>query len=315
MKAVFFGSDQFSLYSLKACFESCTEISLIVTTPARPQGRGLTLIPTPVQKYADEHSLPCIAPGDLKDPSVLESVKNVMADVFVVSSYGKYIPSAYLGIPKIASLNVHPSLLPLYRGSSPIQFALLNGDSQTGVSIIEVAKKLDAGDIFKQVSLNIEPDDDHISLSEKLGRLSCEVLKELLLEIPKKGLDKRPQDEASATYARKLTKEDAALSLNEEPQILSRKIKAFRPWPGSYIPLGDTRLFLLEAEPLPGHSGGRPGTLLGVETSGGIVVSAGGGKIRFSKVQLAGKKPTSGRDFVNGRRLKTGCLLEDGFRK
>jgi len=306
MKIIFFGSDHFSLSSLQACIESGNEITLIVTTPAQKKGRGLAMTSAPVQAEAEKRELPFIAPPDLKDPETYKCISALAPDFYVVSSYGKYIPSSYLGLPKLASLNVHPSLLPLYRGSSPIQAALLSGDASTGVSIIEVAKKLDAGDIFRQVSLAIDTNDDYPSLSRKLAELSHSVLLEILTGMALSGLTRRPQMENLATYTRKFEKDDGLLKWENSVQDFDRKARALRPWPGTYVLFENTRLALLELEPAESASHEIPGRVLEIGGDGSMLVSVGSGAIRISRVQLAGKNAVTARDFANGRRIKPG---------
>lgn len=307
MRIVFFGSDDFSLAAFRACLSARQEMSLVVTAPPQKKGRGLGLFQTRVHAEADRIGIPVLIPENLKDAAVIKAVEDSHADVFVVSSYGKYIPSVYLRMPRIVSVNVHPSLLPRYRGSSPIQSAILNGDEVSGVSLIEVAQALDAGDIFAQVQMPIGPADDYPSLAGKLARLSEEMLSRFLLELP--GTIKRaPQNESLATMTKKITKDDALISFKEDAFVLDRKVRAFRPWPGTYVPFEGSRLSILEMTPAEGAS--EPGLLLEITADGAMLVAAGRGAVKIRKVQLAGKNPVSGKDFVNGRRLKPGFKFQ-----
>ena len=180
MKIIFFGSDEFSISALRACIESQHQIPLVITTPAQKQGRGLKVLKTPVFTFAEQKKLNIIAPEDLNAPEIFDLVRNIEPHFFVVSSYGKYIPSKYLSVPSIAPLNVHPSLIPKYRGCGPIQWTILNGEVQTGVSIIEVSKKLDAGAIFDQIKIPVSDKDDYLSLRAKLGHLSYDMILKIL---------------------------------------------------------------------------------------------------------------------------------------
>lgn len=312
MKIVFFGSDDFSLSSLTACLESPHEVLLVVTTPAQKQGRGLTLTPSPVQVFAESKGLPCEAPAELRDNVFTEKIRTLKPDLFVVASYGKFIPGRYLDIPAFASLNVHPSLVPLYRGSSPIQGPLLNGDKETGVSIIEVARKLDAGDIFRQTRFALQGNETHTFLRQKLAALSHDELLSLLNSLPAKPLTRKPQDEKAATYARKLTKKDGLISLASMSALeIDRKVRAFQPWPGTFIHVFGQRVALLETAVENTSAQQSPGTLTALNTDGSVSVAAREGILRLRLLQPAGKNPMKGIDYANGRRLKAGAALEE----
>ncbi|HTL48504.1 MAG TPA: methionyl-tRNA formyltransferase [Verrucomicrobiae bacterium] len=309
MSLVFFGSDEFSLAALNACLESPHPVALVVTTPPQKKGRGLVLSPSPVEIFARSKNIPVIAPPDLKDSAVLEQIKQLDPELFVVSSYGKYIPSAYLSVPKIAPLNIHPSLVPRYRGSGPIQWALLNGDTETGVSIIEVAKKLDGGDIFAQVRIPIDPREDHLSLEKKLSDLSRQMLRSMLKNIDKEPLQRCVQKESEAVYARKLTREDGLLRFDESAEVLDRKVRALKPWPGTYVMIEGGRLGILETDVEPAGEAAAPGTLVKIESDRSLCVATESGRLKLRQVQPEGKKPMSGADYANGRRLKPGHVF------
>jgi len=309
MKIIFFGSDFFSLAALKACLETSHEVILIVTTPAQKKGRGLTLSPSPVQEFAESRGLPFEAPADLKDAAFFEKIKSLSPDAYVVSSYGKFIPGRYLDLPKVAALNVHPSLVPRYRGSGPIQWALLNGDKETGVSIIEVARKLDAGDIFCQVRMPILDREDHPGLEKRLTDRSYEVLLDLLNTLPDKPLTRTVQEESQTVYARKLTKQDGHLDWAEPAAILDRKVRALKPWPGTYVTVAGARLGILETTCLEEPDTPAPGTVIRIAEDQSLHVAAASGILALHRVQPEGKRPMSGADFARGKRLAAGTLL------
>lgn len=312
MKIIFFGSDDFSLATLNACLESPHQVSLVVTTPPQKQGRGLVLTPTPVQVFAESRRLPCEAPADLKDDHFAAKIRALAPELFVVASYGKFIPGRYLSIPAYASLNVHPSLIPLYRGSSPIQWPILNGDLETGVSIIEVARKLDAGDVFVQVRMPLRGTETHPSLRAALAELSHDELLKLLRSIPEQPLKRTPQQENMATYAPKLTKEDGRLSFARmSAREIDRKIRALQPWPGTFTEWFGQRTSILAGTIEPSGVSGKPGTLLSLHPDGAMTVAAREGALRIRQIQPAGKNPMSAAAFANGRRLKPGDVLEE----
>lgn len=312
MKIVFFGSDDFSLSSLKACLESPHQVSLVVTTPPQKQGRGLVLTPSPVQVFAEVHNLAYASPADLKDDAFTQTIRDLKPDLYVVASYGKFIPGRYLALPSWGSLNVHPSLVPLYRGSSPIQWPLLNGDRETGVSIIEVAKKLDAGDIFRQVRIPLNGTETHPALRQKLADISHDELLGLLQTLPIRPLKRTPQDESLATYARKLTKEDGAVALDQMTALeIDRRVRALQPWPGTFLNLFGQRTALLETALEDSTAAAVPGMLTALNSDGSLSVAAREGILRIKTLQPAGKKPMLGIDYANGRRLKPGSLLAE----
>ncbi|MBU3759161.1 MAG: methionyl-tRNA formyltransferase [Candidatus Omnitrophica bacterium] len=315
MNIVFFGSDDFSLASLNACLESSHQVVLAVTTPPQKQGRGLTLVPTPVQQFAASRRIPFAAPEDLKNDALPDQLRSLDPGLFVVASYGKFIPGRYLSIPSFAALNVHPSLLPLYRGSSPIQAPLLNGDRETGLSIIELARRLDAGDIFLQVRIPLDGTETQPILRQKLADLSHRELLGLLNSLPDRPLQRTPQDEARSTYAPKLSKEDGHLSLFlHSAEEIERRVRALQPWPGTFIHLFGERVAVLEArsEHLEGESAAvLPGAISRIESNGAFSVGTREGILKVFQLQPAGKKAMRADAYLNGRRLKAGAILRE----
>lgn len=310
MRIIFFGSDEFSISALRACLDSKNEVPLVITTPAQKQGRGLHLLATPVYQFAEQKQLNVICPEDLKAPEILELVTNIRPHYYVVSSYGKYIPSSYLTVPSVAPLNVHPSLIPKYRGCGPIQWTIVNGDLQTGVTLIEVAKKLDAGDIFDQVKIPVSDNDDHPSLRAKLGHLSYDMILRFLKNHPTAdNLPRISQSEEDATYMRKFTKEDGHLFFTDTAAKIDQKVRGLRPWPGTFMNLDGQRVAILEVQLHPSHNFETPGTLLEITSEQALVVAAENGTIQIKQVQPAGKAAMTGAAFANGKRIKPGHIF------
>ena len=306
MKLIFFGSSDFSLPPLEACLESGIETALVVTTPDQKKGRGLEPLSNSVRQFCTQRSLPCEAFESLKNPPALELVKILKPDIFVVASYGKMIPAAWLAVPP-QRLNIHPSLLPKYRGAAPLNWPILDGQKETGLSIAEITSQLDSGDIFYQEKMPLDSRMDSAQLSRELSRRAAQALRGLLGELRKgKPLKRTAQAEGLASYARKLVKEDGRLSWQEDAQIWDRKIRGLRPWPGAYVLFEKEPLAILEAEPLNADAPAKPGALLAVEKDGAIQVQAGKGILRIRQVKPAGRKAMSAADFVRGRRLETG---------
>lgn len=311
MRIIFFGSDEFSISALRACLDSKHEVPLVITTPAQKQGRGLKVQENPVFQFAKQRELNIIAPEDLKAAQIFSLVSEIKPHFFVVSSYGKYIPSNYLSVPSVAPLNVHPSLIPKYRGCGPIQWTILNGDLQTGVSIIEVAKKLDAGDVFDQIKIPVADNDDYPSLRAKLGHLSYDMILKILNSNPTPdSLPRMPQNEDDATYMGKLTKEDGHLSFSNKAMVIDQKVRALRPWPGTFMILDGQRVRIIDVKLHPHHDFEKPGTLLEITSDEAMIIAADSGTVCVNKVQPAGKAVMTAGAYANGKRIKAGHVFE-----
>lgn len=304
MKIVFFGSDAFSVKALEACLHSGMELSLVVTTPPKKKGRGLKLESSEIFDYCQTKNLPVTEYSTLREAKVGQELLALRPDIFVVASYGKLIPQNLLEIPKYR-LNVHPSLLPKYRGSAPIHWPILNGDKETGVSIIDIAEKLDAGDIYCQEKIAIDPRTNAAELASELARFSYGILKKVLAQVQAGNLRGIPQNESDATLARQLSKQDGELSLlTMTAEEIDRKVRGLQPWPGAYCFIKGERIALLETD-LPGEdTGEKPATLLAIEKEGNIQVATRIGILKILSVKPEGKKSMTGADFARGRRFQ-----------
>jgi len=309
MKIIFFGSSDFSIQALKACLDSDHEVALVVTTPDQKKGRGLKLSPTVVAQFAESKGVAVEKFPKLKDENAVQRAKDLAPDCFVVSSYGKLIPSSWLEIPKQLRLNIHPSLLPKYRGASPLNQPILNGDNETGLSIADVTKDLDAGDLYFQQMIPLDDRIDLPKLSQVLSDLSYEAVLTVLRQIEMGSLERTKQDDSQSSYAPKLTKDLGEVSWQDTAQTVERKIRGLKPWPGTYVNLASGPLLILDGKPNGQDLTGEPGTLLAIDKDGSIVVAMGEGALRIARVRPAGKKEMSGSDFANGKRLKTGSKL------
>jgi len=309
MKIVFFGSDAFSIKALEACLHSEMELSLVVTTPPKKKGRGLKLESSEIFDYCQTKNLPVTEYATLREAKVGQELLALRPDIFVVASYGKLIPQNLLEIPKYR-LNVHPSLLPKYRGSAPVHWPILNGDKETGVSIIDIAEKLDAGDIYYQEKIPIDPRADAAELASELARFSYGILKKVLAQVKDGTLRGIPQNEAEATLARQLSKQDGELSLlTMTAEEIDRKVRGLQPWPGAYCFIQGERIALLETD-LPGETTEeKPATLLAIAKEGDIQVSTRIGILKILKVKPEGKKSMTAADFARGRRFQVKDLI------
>lgn len=306
MRIVFFGSASIGFPVLDALL-SCgrDEVCAVVTQPDRPAGRKQQLTPCPVKLFAQERGIPVLSPEKVKES--LPELTALCADLFIVVAYGQYIPQSVLTLPKHGAINLHPSLLPEYRGSSPIQWSLANGDTQTGVTILYVSEKMDAGDILLQREIPIDPEDTAATLEPVLAEAGAKLLMEAVEQIRTGTVQPKPQDESQATEVRKLTKEDGRLDWMQPAEILRNRIRGFTPWPGCYCEMPDgQRLKVLRAAVEP--RSGIPGEIL--EASGsGLLVAAGEGALRLLDVQPAGKKAMDGASYLRGYSLQPGVRL------
>jgi len=308
IKLVFFGTPQFSVEILKVLLEKHFFIQGVVTQPDRPAGRKRHMKPSPVKTFALAHGLCLYQPEDLKDKEFLRALEKAGADFFVVVSYGKILPASIIDIPEYMTLNVHPSLLPRYRGAAPIPRAILNGDAQTGVTIIKLTGKLDAGPMLARLTIDILDDDTTGRLEEKLARLGSELVVRALLDCREGKVEPVAQDESQATFAPKIRKEEACIDWSKSSVEIDRLVRAMNPRPGAYSFLIETdrRIrFIIRAGTAKkeGHPGrARSGTIARVSPDG-IEVSCGQGLYIIKEVQPAGKKTMPVSDYVRGHRL------------
>ncbi len=267
--------------------------------------------PNPVKAISEARGVLTFAPDSLKDAELEKKIKSLEPDLFVVASYGKLIPASWLQVPKKLSLNLHPSLLPKHRGAAPITWQILEGDSETGVTVAEVTPKLDAGDIFYQIRIPLGTSETTESLTRQLAQLAGKALEETLVRMERESLQRVSQNDKDSTYARKLSKEDGYLDLKEPALLIERKIRAFHPWPGAFIPHQNGWLQLLSADcDSVACAEAEPGTLLEVSPQGYLRVQTGKGSLKISSVQRPGRRPISGLEFANGERLKPGYRFE-----
>ena len=306
MNIIFFGSSNFSVPLLESV---SPHVSAVVTKKAKPKGRGYLLEDNEVKKAALELGLPLIEIGSFKDESV-RYLKDYNPDLFVVASFGLIIPRWVLDIPSTGAINVHPSLLPLYRGPSPIQWALLNGDEETGITLIKMNEKMDAGNVIYQENVMIAEKDNFITLSERLSRRSAGILPEILDGIEIEGMmEGVEQRHEIATFTQIITREMGKIDWNMSARKIVGKIKAFALWPTAYALLDGVFLKILDGDFFGSGRKKLPGTIL--ETiKDGIVVQTLDGAIIAREVQLQNKKRMKAFEFANGYRGLIGKVLE-----
>ncbi len=302
---MFFGTPEFALPSLEALHRA-HELVAVVTQPDRPAGRGRKLTPPPVAVRARELGLRVLQPERLRD--VREELEAMALEVGVVVAYGKLIPRWLLNLPKHGVLNVHPSLLPRYRGASPIPHAILSGDPQTGVTVIRLVEELDAGPILAQEQVPIGPQDTAGQLEARLAQVAADLVLRTLEALARGTVNPQPQDEALATYCGKLRKEDGRIRWEEPAVRIERHIRAMDPWPGAFTTRKGQFLKIWRARVVPAEGFGRPGEVVRV-TQEGFVVATGEGALEVLEVQPSGGRRMSAADYVRGYRIQPGEVL------
>ncbi|MCM1539070.1 MAG: methionyl-tRNA formyltransferase [bacterium] len=308
MKVVFMGTPDFAVGALSALVQAGYEVTAVVTQPDKPKGRGKGLTSPPVKAFAVQHGIPVLQPSKIREPEAVAELAAYEADIYVVAAFGQILTQEILDMPRFGCVNIHASLLPKYRGAAPIQWAILDGERVTGVTIQQMNAGIDTGDILADVSVEIAPEETGDSLFEKLMQEGAALLLETLPRIEAGKIAPRAQDEAQATYAKRLSKELGQIDWQERAEVIERKIRAFTSWPGAYTTLAGKPFKLWRARVADAAADGTPGSISAV-TKEEIVVNCGEGRLALREVQLSGKKRMPVRDFLLGVKIGTGEVL------
>lgn len=300
MKLIFAGTPEFAAQALQAIIQAGHEVPLVLTQPDRPAGRGMVLQPSPVKKLALEKAIEVFQPLSLKDAAAQQRIAAIGADVMVVAAYGLILPQVVLDMPRFGCLNIHASLLPRWRGAAPIQRALLAGDAQTGVCIMQMEAGLDTGPVLLRGAFPIDSADTSATLHDRLAGLGSTLIVEALGRLP---LPAEPQPANGVTYAQKIEKAEALIDWRKSAAELDRHIRAFNPFPGAQAPIGGQTIKLWRASPVDAR--GEFGRILAVDRSA-IVVACGEGALAISELQKAGGKRLPVQQFLAGNPLKAG---------
>ncbi len=305
MRYLFIGSSDYGLPALNKLRQNGYEPSLIISQPAKPAGRNLHLTPTPVSQYAIEQKLPLFTPVDINSAESIAKMAEQKAEIIVTAAFGEFINKKIRNLCPFGAVNLHPSLLPKYRGASPIQSALLNGETETGTTISLVSAKMDAGPILAQTKLSIAENETYSELKERLaeqaGDLLLQFWKKLIME---KSLCVTKQDESKATYCYKITNKTCQIDWNKRTEEIHNQIRAFSLTPGAWTLFRNNKLKILCSEKTEEPANGEPGLICKIEKKRGFFVNCLDFKLLITKVQPAGKKVMEAVAFINGARLR-----------
>lgn len=306
-KLLFAGTPDFALESLRALVKAGLVPAAVLTQPDRPAGRGRKVTESPVKQFAAEHDLPVWQPETLKDADIVARISGAKPDLIIVAAYGLLLPQAVLDIPDHGCVNVHASLLPRWRGASPIQAAILAGDTETGITLMQMEAGLDSGPVVATATMAIDSDETAGSLHDRLAVLGGELLAQKIGEILGGTAVAAPQDKALATYAGKIRKQDAEIDWSDTAEQISRKVRAYNPVPGASFDFDGEIVKCWRAEPVDGHDS--PGGTILSAGGDGVVVACAGGALRLAEVQRPGRRCITAADFagqsnLGGKRLR-----------
>jgi methionyl-tRNA formyltransferase len=314
LRIIFMGTAELACASLKAlCRQEQFQVVTVVTQPDKPGGRDLKLQASPVKIAALDENLPVLQPERARDEKFIEQLRQLHSDLIVVAAYGQILPQTILDLPRHGCLNVHASLLPKYRGAAPIQWAILNDESETGVTIMKMDAGLDTGDMVSVVVTPITPTDNSQTLHDRLAGLGADLLVRTIPSYIAGNITPQPQPNEGFSYARKITKEDGRIDWSQPARVIWNRVRAFTPWPGAYtLRKTDTgvRLLKIANAVLEESSSGAPGTVLSADKSG-IVVACGQQALRILQLQREGARRLGAAEFLAGNPLVPGERLHN----
>lgn len=305
LKIIFMGTPTFAVPALQALIDSPHIVIAVYTQPARPAGRGYELQKSPVQHLAEAHDIPVYDPINFKSVDALDEFKALQADVAVVAAYGLILPQALLEMPRYGCINIHASLLPRWRGAAPIQRAILAGDKESGITIMQMDAGLDTGAILSHQSVPITSTTTAHLLHDQLASLGGQMMIETLDLLLQGKINAVPQPTQGITYAEKIKKEEAVIDWNQPAEIIERQIRAFNPWPGASFTWDGQIVKIWQASIVKGSHQDSPGTILNED----FVIACGQDALKIEILQPSGKKPMSVPDFKNGHAIPVGKVL------
>jgi len=310
VKAVFFGTPAFAVPTLERLIESKHDVAAVVTQPDRKRGRGQHVSAAPVKQVAEAHGLPVLQPERLKDPTFDAALKALQPDIGVVAAYGKLLPDRLLELPRHGMVNVHASLLPKYRGAAPIHRAIMAGELETGVTIIQLVREMDAGPMLKLASCSIAPDDTSETLTHRLASLGADLLLTVVDELASGRSTPQAQDHDRATFAPRLSRDDGVIDWQRSATDLHNQVRGLHPWPHAFSFLDRARYAILQSAVAQCPEAGRctqPGEIVEATKDRLIIAAGGGTALAIQELQPEGKRPLPTRAFLAGHRLKPGA--------
>ncbi|HUN56377.1 MAG TPA: methionyl-tRNA formyltransferase [Smithella sp.] len=308
-RILFMGTPAFALPALRLLHEQKYSVIGVVSQPDRPQGRGLKEVAPPVKILAQEFGLSVYQPHKVKDPSFMEIFHKLNPDMVVVAAFGQILPKDIIDYPSLGCLNIHPSLLPKYRGAAPLNWQIIRGEIKTGVTIMLMDVGMDSGDILLQEETPLASDETYGELHDRLAKLGAELLIKTIKQVVDKTAKRQPQDASAMTLAPRLKKETGKIIWLQSASDIVNLIRGLSPMPAAYTLLDSQVLKIFNAEAVHGNIQEAPGTI-SMDTAGGITIAASDGHVILKDVQMAGKKRMLARDFLRGYRMKPGTILE-----
>ncbi len=308
LRIIFMGTPEFAVPALNALADSGNDIVLVVTQPDRPKGRGRKLISSPVKIAARKLGLDILQPVSIKEQDFEDKIKDLAPDLFVTTAFGQILTESLLAIPRIYAINVHASLLPKYRGAAPIQWAIINGEKETGVTIMKMDKRLDTGDLLLASKTDIRPDDTSATLHDRLAVIGADLLKEILMGLEKGEIHAVPQDHTYATYTPLLKKKDGRIPWEKPAGVIEAFIRGMTPWPGAFTFHGKKRLKIFSAHPVLMDTDEKPGTVL-KSFPDELRVATGKNSLSLLEIQGESGKRLPIKNFLMGNKIPPGETL------
>ena len=309
MKIAFMGTPEFAVRVLEELLKTKHEVGLVITQPDKAKNRGKKIQYTPVKEKALAHDIEVLQPERVKgNEEFLNRLREYAPDIIVVVAYGQILPKEVLALPKYGCVNVHASLLPRLRGAAPIQRAIIEGDEETGVTIMQMSEGLDTGDMLTRESIKIG-DRNYSRLHDALAEIGAKLMASTLDLIETEKISPEPQDDSRSSYAKMILKQEGKIDFTREPAAIERFIRGFDPWPGAFCEYGDIVMKLWKAEPLAQDTGREPGTITKVSPKG-IEIACGQGTLLVSEIQVPGKKRVAVSEYLKGNRIEEGIVLK-----
>ncbi|MGV7220829.1 MAG: methionyl-tRNA formyltransferase [Nitrospinales bacterium] len=312
MKIIFMGTPDFAVPTLEKIHQSPHELLAVITQPDKPKGRGRTLQPSPVKSFAIKAGIKVLQPAKASAPETVAEISAMAPDLIIVAAYGQILRENFLSIPKHFCMNLHSSILPKYRGAAPINWAIINGDSETGVTTMKMDKGLDTGDILLIDKTDIKETDDAQTLHDTLANIGASLTLETINQLEKNSLTFIPQDDLQSTYAHKLKKTDGLIDWHQDAKTIRNRIRGLEPWPGAYTFYNGSRMRICKAEIADSMAEDQPGHIVRLSDHG-IEMGTASERLIITDLQPEGKKRMSAKNFLMGHNLTVGERFENSI--